>query len=94
MIDPELVFKNDNVDSSSHMDWPNKTGEYLVLIEELNGTQHFTEVYFREDYNNFYFHTNCEPENTLEKHWHVEILGWIILREMSLNEFEDSKMGN
>lgn len=88
MIDPSLVFENNSVDSSSHMDWPKKTGEYLVYIKELGGEEHFTEVYFRADTNNFYFHTWCEKENTLQDYWKCEVLHWLILREMQLKEFK------
>lgn len=90
MIDPSLVFKNNNVDSSSHMDWPEKTGEYLVYIKELGGKEHFTEVYFRADTNNFYFHLYCAKENTLPDYWRCEVIHWIILQELSLDEFEDN----
>lgn len=88
LIEPSLVFENTSVDSSSHMDWPEKTGEYLVYIEELLGKQHFTEVFFRADTKKFYFHEYCELKNDLESYWRVKVLHWMILREMDLNEFE------
>lgn len=89
MIDPSLVFENNSVDSSSHMDWPEKTGEYLVYLRELGGEEHFTEVYFRADTKGFYFHTWCGKENTLQDYWRCKVLHWLILREMQLKEFKE-----
>ena len=88
MIEPRLVFENKNVDSSSHMSWPEKTGEYLVFIKELGGEEHFTEVYFRADTKNFYFHLWCEKDKTLPDYWRCQILYWIILKEISLDDFD------
>lgn len=72
------------------MDWPEKTGEYLVLIKEVLGTEHFTEAYFRGDTKKFYFHTFCNKEKDLVSFWKVEVTGWIILREMSLDDFDEN----
>lgn len=88
-MDASLIFDNDKVDCSGHMDIPNKTGEYLVYLQEIAGSDcHFTEVYFRADTNKFYFHTWCELENDLDSYWHCEVVHWLLLREMSLDEFD------
>lgn len=89
MTDVSLIFDNNKVDCSGHMEMPTKTGEYLVYIAEVESSNcHFTEIYFRTDTNKFYFHTWCELENDLESYWHCEVVHWMLLKEMSLDDFE------
>lgn len=88
-MDVSLIFDNDKVDCSGHMDIPTKTGEYLVYMQEIGGRCHFAEIFFREDTKKFYFHEYCELQNDLESYWHCEVIHWLLLKEMSLDEFEN-----
>ena len=88
MEDVSLIFDNDKIDCSGHMEIPVKCGEYLVYLQDnTSGNLYFTEIFFRTDTNKFYFHEYCELENDIETYWHCDVIHWLLLREMSLSDF-------
>ncbi len=83
------IFENEKIPSSRFLKEPPCSGQYLVVTSACYEKTQFQLVFYREDTKKFYMNLDCPVDKDLNGYWKMEVEEWILLKKLSLSDFEN-----
>lgn len=84
------VFASKYAETNYNSEHPKRSAEVLIYgYDRALAKNIFIIAYYRADTDKFYMAKDCLKENDIISYWKINIENWIVLKYITLDEFED-----